>query len=145
MKPEPLRFLTIIESPYSGDVALNLLYARLCLLDSLSHGETPFASHLLYPQVLDDTIPDQRLAGMLAGFRYYSIASHCVLYTDLGISAGMRQGRRRAVKEGIWVAKRNLFPTATSLEEKRHAIQQKSLQLPHDCVTPVIGTGQSVP
>ena len=36
----------IIESPYSGDIPRNLLYARLCVFDCLQRGEAPYASHL---------------------------------------------------------------------------------------------------
>jgi len=40
----------IIESPYAGDIEVNLKYAKLCILDSLKRGEAPLASHLLYTQ-----------------------------------------------------------------------------------------------
>ncbi len=44
----------IIESPYSGDIPRNLLYARLCVFDCLNRGEAPYASHLFFTQVLND-------------------------------------------------------------------------------------------
>ena len=50
----------IIESPYSPGSPENIEYARRCLFDSLLRGESPFASHLLYTQVLDDTDSKQR-------------------------------------------------------------------------------------
>ena len=46
--------LVIIESPFMGDKDLNIAYARKCLKHSLLKGESPIASHLLYPQVLND-------------------------------------------------------------------------------------------
>lgn len=48
----------ILESPYAGDVERNLTYARECVRDSLSRGEAPIASHLLYTQegILKDEI-----------------------------------------------------------------------------------------
>lgn len=59
----------IIESPYAGDVELNAQYARECLRDSLTRGEAPIASHLLYtqPGVLDDAVPRERALGIEAG------------------------------------------------------------------------------
>jgi hypothetical protein len=39
-----------------GDLRRNIRYAQLCVLDCLQRGEAPFASHLLYTQVLDDGI-----------------------------------------------------------------------------------------
>ena len=47
-----MRKKTILESPYSGDVEKNIDYAKKCLKDSLERDECPFASHLLYTQVL---------------------------------------------------------------------------------------------
>ncbi len=49
---------TIIESPYAGDIQGNLAYAKRCVLDSLSRGEAPIASHLLFTLdgILDDAV-----------------------------------------------------------------------------------------
>ena len=54
--------LVIIESPYAGDIEKNVEYARACVRDSLSRGEAPIASHLLYtqPGILKDEIPSER-------------------------------------------------------------------------------------
>jgi len=82
----------IIESPYSGDVEKNLEYARRCLSDSLSREEAPFASHLLYTQVLNDEIQDERLLGMKNAFMWYKYADLMAVYIDLGISKGMLEG-----------------------------------------------------
>lgn len=84
--------LTIIESPYAGDIETNEAYARECMLDSLYRGEAPYLSHLLYTQVLDDSIPKQRKIGIEAGFAWKrSPDVLTVFYTDLGISDGMVQ------------------------------------------------------
>lgn len=93
-----MRRLVILESPYAGDVEANLAYARRCLRDCLERGEAPFASHLLYtqPGVLDDTNPDERWWGIDAGLDWGLVADATVVYTDRGISEGMREGIRRA-------------------------------------------------
>ena len=54
--------LTIIESPYAGDVTKNLAYARAVLRDSLLRGEAPLASHVTYAGsgALDDAVPVER-------------------------------------------------------------------------------------
>lgn len=54
--------LVLLESPYAGNVELNVTYARACMRDCLKRGEAPFASHLLYtqPGVLDDLVPNER-------------------------------------------------------------------------------------
>lgn len=92
--------LVIIESPYAGDVEQNLEYARMCISDSLRRGEAPFASHLFYTQVLDDSIPEQRRQGMNAGFAWAYKADLIAVYIDLGISSGMEEAINIAKKEG---------------------------------------------
>ena len=84
--------LVIIESPYMGNVKSNVAYARKCMSDSLLRGESPFASHLLYTQVLDDTKEIERLTGMSRAFNWYRHADLMAVYTDKGISAGMQKG-----------------------------------------------------
>lgn len=94
--------LVIIESPYAGDVARNEDYARRAIADSLSRGEAPFASHLLYtqPGVLDDTDHEQRTQGIEAGLAWGAHADLTAVYVDCGTSAGMAIGIQRAVTEG---------------------------------------------
>ena len=60
----------ILESPYAGDIQRNIKYARECLKDSIKRGEAPIASHLLYTQVLDDNIPEERQHGIDAGLAW---------------------------------------------------------------------------
>ena len=100
--------LTIIESPYSGDVPLHTAYAHKCLRHSINLGETPSASPHLYTQVLDDTIPQDRNLGLTLGFTYYHHASLCAVYIDHGISNGMHEGIRAAERLGVPVIYRKL-------------------------------------
>ena len=89
--------LVILESPYAGDVERNVAYARAALKDSLSRGEAPIASHLLYTQVLDDNNPTERQQGIDAGLAWREVTEATVVYTDLGISAGMQHGINTAI------------------------------------------------
>lgn len=98
----------ILETPYAGDVAANLEYARACLLDCLKRGEAPLASHLLYTQVLDDTKPDERQLGINAGHAWTPSADAVVVYTDKGTSPGMQAGIEAAEKAGVPVEYRRL-------------------------------------
>lgn len=86
----------IIESPYAGktiDISIrNTLYLRLCILDSLSRGEAPFASHGFYTTWLDDSKKEERKLGMEAGFAWGESADLIAVYYDYGISKGMVQG-----------------------------------------------------
>lgn len=102
--------LVIVESPYAGDVQENTRYARLCVRDSLSRGEAPIASHLLYtqPGILDDLIPEERQWGIDAGLAWRAVAQASVVYTDRGISKGMEYGMAAATAAGLPVEMRTL-------------------------------------
>ena len=93
------RKTVLIESPYKGDVQKNTMYARACLLDSLRRGEAPFASHLLYTQVIDDADPYYRNMGIEAGLTIGKDMKLTAVYDDLGITSGMLLGIGRAEEE----------------------------------------------
>lgn len=90
----------VIESPLAGDVEGNQRYLSACLLDSLKRGEAPFASHRLYPGVLDDLKPDERALGIKAGLAIAAKLDATIVYTDLGISNGMLMGIEHAQQNG---------------------------------------------
>lgn len=102
--------LVILESPFAGEVETNIDYARRCILDSLTRNEAPIASHILYtqPNILDDTIPEERQMGMEAGWAWLKVANKSVVYTDLGISPGMEYGIERAKEADIPIEYRTL-------------------------------------
>ena len=103
--------LVIVESPFAGDIDKNISYARLCIRDSLLRGEAPIASHLLYtqPTILDDDVPEERRLGIFAGLSWLERADASVVYTDNGISDGMKYGIQRAEQAGIPVEYRKLY------------------------------------
>lgn len=106
--------LVIIESPYAGDVATNIAYARKCMVDSLKRGEAPFASHLLYPQVgiLNDLSSAERALGIKAGLAWGEKADLTAVYTDLGTSPGMLQGIMHAEEAGRLIEYRQILSAA---------------------------------
>jgi len=105
--------LVILESPFDGNLDENVKYARNCMRDCFMKGDFPFASHLLYTQkgILDDTIPSERRLGIEAGLNWGRLAKATVVYTDLGISNGMKQGIERAKLEGRKIEYRKLNKT----------------------------------
>lgn len=88
----------IVESPFwapsEEERATRRGYLRACMRDCILRGETPYASHglLTQPGVLDDSVPAERELGIRAGFEWRAAAAKTVVYTDLGISAGMQAG-----------------------------------------------------
>lgn len=84
----------VVETPFAGDVARNLRYLRACMRDCLKRDEAPYASHAIYtqPGVLDDGDAEERTNGIQAGFQWRGVADATVVYTDLGMSGGMKAG-----------------------------------------------------
>lgn len=85
----------IIESPWRPtpyhSQAQHALYLNFCIEDSLTKGEAPFASHLLYTPFLDDDDVLARGKGIKAGYVWGELADLVAVYSDLGVSAGMKQ------------------------------------------------------
>ena len=102
--------LVLLESPYAGNVEGNLAYARAAMRDSLLRGEYPFASHIMYTPkgILDDRNPSERALGIAAGLAWGRHAARSVVYTDRGITDGMRAGLERAREEGREAVTRSL-------------------------------------
>lgn len=96
------RSIVIIESPYSGNVEESLRYARAAVRQCVKAGTVPLASHLLYtqPGILDDNDPAERTLGIQLGFEVRRLAARTLVFTDLGISAGMMQGIADAERQG---------------------------------------------
>jgi len=101
----------ILESPYAGNVARNVAYARQCVRDSLLRWESPLASHLLYTQegILDDGDPDERILGIAAGREWISRAEAMVVCHDYGISEEMRIAINHARCTGLPVVFRRIL------------------------------------
>lgn len=102
--------LVIVESPYAGDIEANVEYARRAVRDSLSRGEAPIASHLLYthPGILNDDDPAERAWGVDAGLAWRHVAEATVVYTDQGITKGMQYGIEAAESAGNPVEYRSI-------------------------------------
>ena len=66
--------------------------------DCLMRGESPMCSHLLYTQCLDDSVFNERMLGINAGFAWRKLSDYTVVYCDLGISKGMQLGIEHAKK-----------------------------------------------
>lgn len=104
----------VLESPYAGAdhpaIMANVEYARRCVRDSLGRGEAPIASHLLYtqPGILRDGVPGEREQGIAAGLAWLSGAEASVVYTDHGITDGMKRGMAAARSLGLPVEMRSL-------------------------------------
>ena len=104
----------VLESPYAGkskdDLNRNMKYAVSCLRDSIRRGEAPMASHVLYANrgALKDGNAEERKNGIEAGLAWGRHAKRWVVYTDLGVTEGMRLGIGFARTMGIPIEERTL-------------------------------------
>ena len=110
----------ILESPYAGDIERNIKYARMCVKHSLSLGEAPIASHLLYTQegILNDDIEHERMLGINAGLAWKEVAEKHVFYVDYGWSKGMKYAHDYATKNNIPIEIRAILPIPIDSFEK---------------------------
>lgn len=91
MSKVPMR--VVIESPLSGDFKRNKRYALWCGYHCYTLGESAYASHLVFPQFLDDKNPEHREFGITAGYEWAQMAHMIFFYMDLGESSGMTRAR----------------------------------------------------
>lgn len=108
------RRLVLIESPFSADTReefeRNQRYLKACFIDAFQRGESPYASHALFPQFLHDSDEYERDYGIACGYDIGhafvvvraaqlragdedALAPRQVFYIDLGESRGMVQAR----------------------------------------------------
>jgi hypothetical protein len=124
--------LVIIESPFKGDnwkdLERNKRYLRSCIRDCIVRGESPYASHRMLTDALDDRDPAERALGIEAGLAWRhvrqpvfdddsNIADSFVLkhlltchafYVDLGYSSGMTLAKEKYESEGVLYEERTL-------------------------------------
>lgn len=98
----------VVISPFRGNTDLNLQYAMACMKDCIDRDEAPFASHVLYPLILEDSDPDERETGMSCGQEWMLAADLVAVYTDMGVSTGMQNDLDFARNHNIRVMYRTL-------------------------------------
>lgn len=98
----PQSRLIYIASPYAGDIAGNTRFAIRCCQFAIQRGYTPIAPHLIYPQMLDDTIPEQRKLGLALGYRLLEACSEMWVCGER-ISNGMAAEIHHAEVSGIHI------------------------------------------
>lgn len=92
--------LIYIASPYAGDIAANVEFAKAACHYAMELRHTPVAVHLLYPQFLDDGDPAQRAAGLTMGHRVLEACDELWVCGE-HISTGMATEITEAKKLGI--------------------------------------------
>ncbi len=98
--------LVYLASPYAGDVQENVKTARRACRYAMEQGVTPIAVHLIYPQFLNDGLPEEREMGIQMGLRVLKACDELWVFGD-HISAGMQRELEEAKRLGIPVKEIN--------------------------------------
>lgn len=114
-----LRRFVVVESPYRAEdlqeLEANDAYALDAMRDCIDRGEVPFASHQLYPAVLDEWDAAGRELGLYLNREVIRRADAVVVYEDRGISPGMLMAIEFATRLDIPIEYRSLASWAEDL------------------------------
>ena len=92
--------LIYVASPYAGDIEQNTEFTRKACRHVMNEGHAFFAPHLLYPQLLEDSNPQERQLGLDMGLAMLPRCDELWCYGD-HISLGMHLEIEEAVRIGI--------------------------------------------
>lgn len=94
--------LVYVCSPYAGDILNNERKARRYCQYAISKQVMPVASHLLYPQLLDERDPEDRALGLAFGLKLLGKCAQCWVFGRT-ITPGMAQEIGEAHRLGLKV------------------------------------------
>lgn len=97
-RKERYRPLVYICSPYSGNVELNVINARIYCRYAIDNKCIPIAPHLLFPQFMNDEKPDDRELAMFMNMVLLSKCDELWVFGNV-VSKGMGQEIEKAEKK----------------------------------------------
>ena len=85
-----------VASRYAGDVDANVAAAITYCRRVVDEGYIPIASHLLYPQILNDNDPAERELGMLFGLALLRMCDEVWVFGDVspGVAQEIEEAKR---------------------------------------------------
>lgn len=92
--------LLYVCSPYRGDTKRNKEYARKLTRAALDNGFIPVTVHLYLTEATDDTNPEERVRGMVAGMKILENCKYILIGDRYGISEGMKAEMTFAAVKG---------------------------------------------
>ena len=92
------RKMVYVASRYAGDIPANTVAAVRCCQQVIREGCMPVASHLLYPQILDDSNPKERVLGLSFGLALLGLCDEVWVYGEP--SPGMEREIEEAKRLG---------------------------------------------
>lgn len=91
--------MVYICSPYRGDTARNIEYAKELTRAAVAAGYAPITTHLYLTQALNDDNPEERRVGMAAGAEILHCCRYILVGGRYGVSEGMKVEIRQAKEE----------------------------------------------
>lgn len=104
--------LIYVASPYAGDVKGNVRFAEKACRYVMEQGCAFFAPHLLYPAILDDSVPSERALGMAMGLLMLGKCDELWAFGTC-VSAGMQAEIEEASRLGIPIKRIALVPDSS--------------------------------
>ena len=92
--------LVYICSPFAGDIENNLRFTWAACRYAVDQGCAPLAVHLLYPRILDDTVPAERETGIRMGLRVLASCDElwiCGERISQGMSCEIAEAKRLGI------------------------------------------------
>ena len=85
-----------VASRYAGDVDANVSAAVTYCRRVIDEGYMPVASHLLYPQILNDNIPEERELGLLFGLALLAVCDEVWVFGEVssGVAKEIEEAKR---------------------------------------------------
>jgi hypothetical protein len=108
-----------IVSKYKGNVPVNTGNAVLACRFAVEKGFMPLASHLLYPQILNDGDPEERLMGTMFGLAMLDWCNEVWVVTEDEEHKEISEGMEREIKEAMKMKKPVKY---YSLLEVKHGV-----------------------
>ena len=109
-------------SPYRGDVERNVALAKANARFAAHCGYCPVVPHLMYPQFLKDSDPDERILGITLGVELMKICDEVWIFGST-ISNGMAFELEHARKFGIPIRvysddEKRIYPEAMMIDDR---------------------------
>lgn len=90
-----------VASKYAGDVDANVAAAITYCRRVVDEGHMPVASHLLYPQILNDNVPRERELGLLFGLALLRMCDEVWVFGTISPGVAQEIDEARRLKKQI--------------------------------------------
>ena len=90
-----------VASRYAGDVERNTAFALNCCRRVIDEGCMPIASHIPYPQMLDDNNPDEREMGLMFGLALLAVCDEVWVFGEVSAGVAREVAEAKRLKKRI--------------------------------------------